>query len=79
MNSIVIPLNRRHFGLHSMKKPFRNYECTETYFSCEGAVKKVAFLFIYFRNSIAEHLIKCLFRCLISPLPFYALIIEILF
>ena len=34
------------------------YKITENYFSCKGAVKKVAFLFVYFHNSFHNSLLN---------------------
>ena len=31
MKSVVIPLNQWHFGLHSIRKPYGNYERLETF------------------------------------------------
>ena len=50
MKSIVISLNQGYFGLHYMKKPFKNYEWLETFkvvfgpaiFACACCIKKLS-------------------------------------
>ena len=62
MKSIVISLNQGYFGLHYMKKPFKNYEWLETFkvvfgpaiFACACCIPPKKITYISTVNSVLQ-------------------------
>ena len=62
MKSTVTPLNQRHFGLHSMKKPFKNYERLETFKVVFGPAIFACACCMYYKFTVTEIYIKDLHK-----------------